>query len=221
MVNTERRQHNIALKKGDNVMTKKKLPVFELLNKYNEETEQHRERAAQYAASVREAEALVQALKVRKDNALKAAVVEGKNNEAELNELEEQLAKAERDLTIAKQKQQVAAHISNRKISLADIDKAFSAWTNQYQTEQVDPAIEEVRKAKEQYVEKYLNLANVLTNYEEQARTVTFTVKPKAITIIYRLLGFGTEKRRKYATISDYDNEQLNRGVMPRSMKDE
>ncbi|MFD2213747.1 hypothetical protein [Metabacillus endolithicus] len=199
----------------------RKLPTFELLNQYHEETEKNRKRTAEYAESVREKEALVQALKVKRDNAVKSSVVEGVSKDKELEEVNEQLTKAESDLTIAKQKYEVARHIGSRTITLKDLENAFKAWSNEYQEEYVEAAIEEQRKAKELYVEKSLEIARIRAHYEELARTVTFLVHPKAITTLYRLNGYGTRQREQYAMISDFDNEQLLRGVVPRSIKGE
>lgn len=201
-------------------MTKKKLPRFELLSSFHKETEQHRKRGAEYAASVKEAEALVQELKLKKDNAINAEVVNGVNNKVELGELTAQLENAERDLTIARQKYQVASHISSRTITLQDVETAFLEFSKQYQDDHVEATIEELRKAKEAYAEKYIELARVLKHHDEMNREVTFTVKPKAITTLYGIRGLGTRQRREYATISEYDNEQLQNGILPRSISE-
>ncbi|MGD7021508.1 hypothetical protein ACQCVK_02885 [Rossellomorea vietnamensis] len=199
-------------------MTNKKLPTFDLMEKYHAETKAQQQRAAEYAAAVKDAEALVNELELKRDNALNAAVVDGEQNDKELQALDKELAKAEAALVTAKQKREVAIKLGSRSISLQDVEREFQAFSKQYKDEQVEAAIEELRKAKEEYAKKYIELARVLEHHDDMAREVTFTVKPKAITTLYRISGFGTELRRKYATISEYDNEQLERGVLPRSI---
>jgi Fe2+ transport system protein B len=195
-----------------------KLPTFDLLDDYNKETERQRERIEQMAAAVKEAETRSQALKLRKDNALQAAVLNNEDNTAEITKVDKQLEKAESELTLAKQKEQVARNIADRTITLQDVERAFYEFGRVYQEEVVEDKLGAIRAAKEEYVKAYLDYVNVKEQYEKMAREVTHLVHPKAFTTLYGLKGFGTVSRREYVTISDYDNEQLQRGATPRSM---
>ncbi|MEH7439545.1 hypothetical protein V7182_18875 [Neobacillus drentensis] len=198
----------------------KQLPTFELINKYNEETEKQHEVAAKHREEVTHAQALVQALNFRYEEAVKDAVVNNADNAQLVDELSEQLTKAERDLANKKRMQQVAASYNKRTITRKDVERELKTFQNTYQSEVMKPAMKELRKAKEAYISAYLDCARKVAHFDEQARHAFITVNPsyKGYNVPYSV-GFTTRDDVSSKSLTDADLRELSRGLQPSSLK--
>lgn len=200
-------------------MTKeKKLPTFQILDTYNAETAKGFEVQSQYRKKITEAQGLLNALNFRYEAAVKAAVLEGKNNSTELEEISEQLEKAERDLSNKKRMQQVVQLVNKRTVTVEDVDREFKLFRNEYQNEVIKKSEKELRKAKEFYITTYLEHTSKINHFDEQARTVVNTINPNTIGVPYSV-GFKTQDNIRHKCITGEDLHALKRGMKPLSLQ--
>jgi multidrug efflux pump subunit AcrA (membrane-fusion protein) len=202
-------------------MTKEKqLPTFEGINKYNEETQAQQALSQKHAAQVNEAQALVSSLEYLYEQELKKVVTEGKDGSEQLEQLSEQLNKAERDLSNKKRMQQVARSVGKRSVSKEDIEQQLRAFQNRYQSEVIAPSEKELRKFKEAYINAFLEHMNKINHFDNVARSAFFTVNPSynGYNIPFEV-GFKTQDNRRQKLITSEDLTALERGQKPSSLK--
>lgn len=196
----------------------KKLPKFELIEVYNEETERSLELQQKYTQQVTEAEMLVKALNMRYETAVKAAVMEDKDNAAELEEICEQLDKAERSLNDNKRMKQVSSTVNKRTVTAEGIKQGLNQYEETYQKAYFNPAAKKLRELKEAYIEQFLEVLRIEAHFNEEARNAVYTVNPSAIGVPYSV-GFGTQQNINHKCITDVDLIELSRGQKPRSLQ--
>jgi hypothetical protein len=200
--------------------TTQKLPTFDLINKFNEETQQQLALTEKNKQQVDEVQALINALEYRYEQELKKLVAEGKDSSEQLDQLSEQLSKAERDLANKKRMQQVARSINKRSISKEDVERELRDFQNKYQSEIVNPSEKELRKAKEAYINAFLEHKQKLDHFENVARSAFFTINPSySVYSIPYEVGFKTQDNIRNKCITDEDLDALAQGKQPNSLK--
>jgi HEPN domain-containing protein len=196
----------------------KQLPTFDFINEYKKEAEESLKKQQKYEQEVAKAEELKKALDYRYETAVKAAVIEGIDNTAELEEINALLEKAERDLSNKKRAQLVARNLNKPKITPQDVDREFRAYQAKYQSEIVEPAAKELLKAKEVYIQAKLEYNRLVAHFNEQARLATYAINPNAVSVSYQV-GFKSAQDRRRKTISEIDLAELEQGKTPQSLK--
>jgi hypothetical protein len=193
---------------------------FELIEKYNEETAKTYELQSKVSKQVSEAQALVSVLTYRHEQALKAAVLDNAENQELVDELSEQLHKAKRDLENKKKAQQIASlEGSKRTITDVDVMQGLADYQRQYQIEIIAPALRQLRKAKEAYINEFLDVMRKIQYFDEQTQAAYLTIKPNTIGKPPYSVGFGTLDNVKHKCLTDADLLELGRGQKPNSLK--
>jgi hypothetical protein len=200
-----------------NAAAQKELPVFDLINEYNAETAKRYEQLEKYAKDVTEAQALFNALNYRYEEAVKAAVIEGKDGK-EAEELSEQLDAAERKLKNAKRMQLAAQQLNSRKVTAEHILQGLAAYKASYDSEVIKPSEKELRKAKEAYINAELEHMRKIKHFEDEVNAAYLTVKPNTIGGAPFSVGFGTYDNRAHKTITEQDVRELRQGKKPSSL---
>lgn len=196
----------------------KALPTFDLINTYNEESAKQFELMQKHQDELNEAQALVNALNYRYENELRSSVVDGKDNEKELSEIADQLEEAERKLSQAKRKQNVASSLNKRSVTEQDILQGLSVYQSEYQKDVVEPLVKEVRKAKEAYINAFLAVENAVRHFQAQADAAYSTVKPNSPSGAPLSVGIGTQDNIVHKCITSDDLHYLARGQKPKSL---
>jgi hypothetical protein len=193
------------------------LPTFELINEYNAETGKHLKQLEKYSKNLNEAQALVNALNYRYEEALKAAVMEGKDGE-ELQNLSEQLDAAEQKLKNIRRIQLVAQQLNSRKITEQDIIEGLKDYKVGYQDEVIEPSEKELRKLKLAYINAELEHMRKIKHFQEQANAAYLTIKPNTVGNAPFSVGFDTSDNRRHKTITERDLIELAQGRKPSSL---
>ena len=193
-------------------------PKFEPIEKYNAETQQQLAKQKEYADKVRVAEQLVNALDIRYQQAVKAAVENGEDNRELLTSLKKEKVAALVELENSKEMQKAAA-ASKRTVTAEDILKGLSVYQHEFQKAIIEPAIKKQRKTKEDYIRDSLDVKDKVKFFEEQVRAAYLTIKPKTIGNPPYSVGYKTQQNIKHKSITEADLIELARGLKPTSLK--
>jgi hypothetical protein len=190
---------------------------FDLLNTYNEESRKTLKVMQKYNDQEKEAQQLVNTLKMRYEDTVRKHVTEDMDYTEELQKINGELGAAEADLKNKQRMRLVASKVDKRAISKQLLESEFRKYQAQYQEEHVDAAIMEIRKAKEAYIKKFLKYMGTVNDFNTQAREVHNVLYPNNPFMSYSV-GFKSTPHRESNTITSYDLQSLERGLMPKSV---
>jgi hypothetical protein len=196
------------------------LPKFELIEKYNKETQQQLAKQQKYASMVRDLEQLITALDYRKKQAITKAVVDGLDTSEELAQINKGREAAVKELEDRRQELNIVRNVQKRQITIDDLKTGLRAFQEQYQAEQIDGEIEKLEALKIAYIKQIIEIQRREKHFENEARNAMYTINPKAIGLAYGV-GFKNKQQREKACVTSYEVESLERGYVPNTFREE
>lgn len=193
----------------------KQLPVFEGINDYLQAKQEQQERAQQLSAAAKEVKTELAKLQNDYSKVMQDAVREGKDATAELDKLSDQIEEAEKK---AARKQREAAtfnQIAGQMVDKAQVKTDFAEYTEKYEGDHMQPALEAVEKVKAAYIEAAKHADAVKKHHEAQVNNTVIALGYTGYgnwTEVKNLRGINQpEKERIYLT--EREVERLNGGL--------